>query len=97
MSAYVYILHCANDTYYTGSTKNLERRIAQHKVGEGANYTKKHAPAELLYYELFNRIDEAFFREQQIKKWSMKKKVALIKGELNILPQLANTIGQEDF
>ena len=89
MAAYVYILLCSNGTYYTGSTKYLERRLAQHKAGEGANYTKKHAPVELVYYEEYQRIDYAFEREHQLKKWSRKKKVALINGEVNALPRLA--------
>lgn len=88
----MYILLCANDTYYTGSTKNLERRLTQHQAGEGANYTKKHAPADLVYYEEYSRIDYAFEREHQVKKWSQNKKRALIKGEFDDLPHLAKKI-----
>lgn len=88
MPNYMYILLCANDTYYTGSTKNLERRLAQHQAGEGANYTKKHAPVELVYYEEYSRIDRAFEREHQVKKWSRRKKRALIDGKSDQLPIL---------
>ena len=87
--AYMYILHCSNNTYYVGSTVDLDRRIAEHKAGEGANYTRKHAPVELMYYEEFARIDQAFEREQQIKKWSRKKKEALINGDLKLVSKLA--------
>ena len=51
MKGYMYILKCANGQYYTGSTKNLERRLAQHQAGEGANFTRKHLPVKLVYFE----------------------------------------------
>lgn len=85
----MYILLCSNGCYYTGSTKNLERRLEQHKSGCGANFTKKHLPVELVYVEYFSRIDHAFYREKQIQNWSKKKKEALIKGELGKLKELA--------
>lgn len=85
----MYILKCGNGKYYTGSTNNLERRIAQHKSGEGANYTKKHLPVELVYFEKYDRIDFAFNREKQIQGWGHKKKEALIKYEYEKLPDLA--------
>ncbi|MFT7121833.1 MAG: putative endonuclease [Neolewinella sp.] len=78
MDAYLYILKCSNGKYYTGSTKNLELRLAQHRKGEGANFTKKHLPVELIYTEHFNRIDAAFAREKQVQNWSRKKKEALM-------------------
>ncbi len=88
MKGFVYILECANGNYYTGSTKNIEMRLAQHQNGEGANYTKKHLPVKLVYFEEFQRIDEAFIREKQIQGWSRKKKKALIDGIADILPEL---------
>jgi len=89
MKGYLYILECANGQYYTGSTKHLAKRITQHQSGQGANFTKKHLPVKLVYYEEFQRIDQAFYREKQIQGWSRKKKEALIKGELNELPILS--------
>jgi putative endonuclease len=89
---YIYILECNNGNYYTGSTKELEKRIEQHNNGEGANYTKKHLPVNLVYYEEYDRIDEAFYREKQIQKWSRKKKKALIDGDLSNLPALAKKV-----
>jgi len=85
----MYILLCSNGQYYTGSTNNLERRLTEHQNGEGANFTKKHLPVELLYFEEFQRIDKAFYREKQIQGWSRKKKEALINGQTNELPKLA--------
>jgi putative endonuclease len=89
MKGYMYILLCSDGSYYTGSTKNLELRLAQHQNGEGANHTRKHLPVKLVYYEEYNRIDEAFYREKQVQGWSRKKKEALINGDVNLLPDLA--------
>jgi putative endonuclease len=89
MKGYMYILLCADGSYYTGSTIDLERRLEQHQNGEGANHTKKHLPVSLLYYEEYPRIDEAFYREKQVQGWSRKKKEALIEGNSNLLPELA--------
>ena len=91
---FMYVLKCANGMYYTGSTKNLELRLAQHQNGEGANFTKKHLPVELVYYEEFHRIDEAFYREKQVQGWSRKKKEALINGDYNKLPELSRNYTQ---
>lgn len=85
----MYILKCANGQYYTGSTTNLFRRLAQHQRGEGANFTRKHLPVELVYYEEFDRIHKAYNRERQIHKWSHKKKEALIVGNIQKLKELA--------
>lgn len=89
MKGYVYILECSNGSYYTGSTKDIAKRIDQHQNGHGANHTKKHLPVSLVYLEIFTRIDEAFFREKQIQGWSRKKKEALILGNFNQLPKLS--------
>lgn len=85
----MYILECFGGGFYTGSTKDLQRRLAQHQAGEGANYTKKHLPVKLVYYEEYPRIDTAFYREKQIQGWSHKKKEALIKGDIDTLKQLS--------
>ena len=85
----MYILECSDGSYYTGSTTDLERRLAQHHAGEGANHTKKRLPVKLIYFEEYQRIDEAFYREKQVQGWSRKKKEALINGTPNLLPQLA--------
>jgi putative endonuclease len=85
----MYILLCSDGSYYTGSTKDLNLRILQHQQGEGANHTRKRLPVKLVYFEEYDRVDEAFYREKQIQKWSRKKKEALIKGENSKLPELA--------
>jgi len=79
--AWMYILECSDSSYYTGSTKDIERRLEQHQNGEGANYTKKRLPVKLIYFEEFDRIDWAFNREKQIQGWNRAKKQALINGD----------------
>jgi len=94
---YMYILRCSNGAYYTGSTKYLEYRVKQHQAGMGANFTRKHLPVELVYYEVFQRIDQAFYREKQIQGWSHKKKEALISGNINKLHQLSECQNYSHF
>lgn len=86
---FMYILECADGSYYTGSTKDLGKRLQQHQNMLGANYTKKRLPVKLVYYEKYPRIDEAFYREKQVQGWSRKKKEALINGKPELLPELA--------
>ena len=85
----MYILQCNDGSYYTGSTNDLDKRLNEHNSGFGANYTKKRLPVKLIYFEEFQRIDEAFLREKQIQNWSRAKKEALMKGELEKLVELA--------
>ena len=91
-SGFVYILECSDGTYYTGSTRDLERRVQQHQAGEGAKYTKKRLPVKLIYFEELDRIDAAVYREKQIQSWSRKKKQALIDGRLDDLPELSKKV-----
>ena len=86
---YLYILECSDGSFYTGSTTDLETRIDQHVRGEGAVYTRSRLPVRLVFFEEFERIDEAFLREKQVQGWSRKKKNALIKGEYDKLPGLS--------
>ena len=89
MKGWVYILKCSDDSYYTGSTNNLERRLEQHNQGEGANHTKNRLPVKLIYFEEYSLIDKAFYREKQIQGWSRKKKEALIRGDYKRLVELS--------
>jgi len=92
MKGFMYILECADGSFYTGSTKDLEKRLWEHNNSLGANYTKKRLPVKLVYFEEYERIDEAFNREKQIQGWSRKKKLALIEQNSNLLPALAKKI-----
>ncbi|MGE0567740.1 MAG: GIY-YIG nuclease family protein [Bacteroidia bacterium] len=94
---YMYILKCSDDSFYTGSTFDLELRFRQHQSGHGANHTKKRLPVTLIYFEEFNRIDEAFYREKQVQGWSRKKKEALIKGQSEKLKEAAECINSSHY
>ncbi|KQV08230.1 excinuclease ABC subunit C [Leifsonia sp. Root112D2] len=87
--AHVYILHCADGSYYVGSTRQLERRIAEHASGEGAKYTSSRLPIELVFAQEYERVDEAYAREKQIQGWSRRKREALIRGEYEGLPGMS--------
>ena len=88
-SGYVYILLCEGENYYVGSTVDLGRRLRQHFSGEGANFTRKHPPISLIYFEFFSRIGLAFNREKQIQRWSRSKKEALIGKKIELLKKLS--------
>jgi putative endonuclease len=90
----MYILECADGTYYTGSTVNLEKRLWEHENFMGANYTRKKHPLKLVYCEEYSRVDEAFFREKQVQGWSHAKKKALIEVAHQRLPKLSRNYRQ---
>ena len=97
MRGYMYILLCSDGSYYTGSTNNLELRLAQHKNGEGANHTRKHPHVALLYFEEYDRVDKAFYREKQVQGWSRKKKEALMNGCTEELRKLAECLNETNY
>jgi putative endonuclease len=86
---FVYIVKCADNSFYVGSTRDLERRIWQHSTGQGAAYTRRRLPIELVFAQEFERIDEAYFLEKRIQGWSRAKRQALIDGRYNDLPRLS--------
>ncbi|MGE5944936.1 MAG: GIY-YIG nuclease family protein [Flavobacteriales bacterium] len=87
---YVYILKCSDDTYYTGFTSNLEKRLIEHQSGKHKDsYTHSRRPLPLAFYAEFTDPNVAIATEKQIKKWSKAKKEALINGEFDHLPNLA--------
>jgi len=91
--SYTYILKCSDNTYYTGVTSNLSKRLIEHKYGKHfESYTYKRRPVELVFYAEFTDINLAIQTEKQIKKWSRVKKEALINNEFDKLPNLAKKI-----
>ena len=78
---YTYILKCSDNTFYTGWTNNLEKRIKDHNDGNGAKYTKPRRPVELVYYEEFETKEEAMKREYAIKQLTRLQKMLLIKKD----------------
>ena len=90
MNAFVYILRCADDSYYVGSTRtSLEERIAQHNAGHFGGYTAKRRPVVLVWSQDFGRITDANAAERQLKGWSRAKKEALIGSDWAKISQLA--------
>jgi len=89
MVHYVYILRCADGSFYVGSTDNLQARLKAHNNGRGAAYTFKHRPVRLVYSETFQSETDALKRERQVKRWSSGKKEALIQGDLKNLKHLS--------
>lgn len=78
---FVYILECSDNTYYTGYTNNLEKRILAHQNKKGAKYTKGRTPIKLVYYEVFQTKSEALSREYFIKKLTKSQKISLIQNK----------------
>ena len=97
MKAWVYILSCSDDSYYTGSTHNLELRLAQHAAGEGSQWTRSRLPIHWVFAQGFPSEHETFLCERQIKGWSRAKKEALIRGDFDALVELSrNSVVRQD-
>ena len=78
---FVYIIECADNSYYVGMTWSLSIRHDQHQEGFGSEYTKEHGFKKLVYAEEYENLEEARQREKQLKGWTRKKKEKLIVGE----------------
>jgi putative endonuclease len=90
MSAWLYILKCADGSYYTGTTRlDLEKRIGEHQAGIFDGYTATRRPVALAFSEFFDRITDAIQAERRIKGWSRTKKEALIAGDYDKLQRAA--------
>lgn len=87
---FIYILECADGSYYTGVTNNLEKRIKEHQSGIIKGYTSRRLPIKLVFSERFVDVDQAIRFEKQVKGWSRKKKEALINRDYNLLVHLSN-------
>ena len=90
MAFWTYILRCSDNSYYTGHTDDLDRRIAQHQVGYFQDcYTRDRRPLELAWASDFPSRIEALEAERKIKGWSRAKKEALFRGEWAAIQRLA--------
>jgi putative endonuclease len=88
--AYLYILRCADGSYYVGTTrKSLEARIGEHNAGLCGGYTETRRRVRMVFAQHFESITDAVAAERQVKGWSRAKKEAMINGEWNRLPELA--------
>ena len=77
-SYFVYIVECADGTYYTGYTTEVERRVAEHNAGKGARYTSGRGPVEVIHTETYDQRSDAMKREHAIKQLCRSKKEELI-------------------
>ena len=89
MSFYAYMLRCSDGSYYIGHTDALERRIAQHQLGEFPGYTHNRRPVTLIWSQDFPSRIEALGAERQLKGWSRAKKEALAAGNWEAVRFLA--------
>ncbi|WP_244950744.1 GIY-YIG nuclease family protein [Pedobacter suwonensis] len=88
---FVYILECADKSYYVGVTNDLETRLIQHNDGENdLAYTFSRRPVILKYYQRFDQIEDAINFEKQVKGWGRKKKEALFEENWNEIIRLSN-------
>lgn len=82
---YVYIVECADGSFYTGYTVDVERRINEHNYGSrSAKYTRSRRPVRLVYQETHADLSSALKREHQIKKLTRKKKMQLVQKEKSV-------------
>lgn len=90
MPCWVYMLKCADSSYYVGLAQvDLQRRVAQHNEGLLGGYTARRRPVHLVFSQAFERYDEAIAMERRIKGWSRAKKEALIAGDWARIRELA--------
>ena len=88
---WVYILLCHDNSYYTGSTNDLEKRISEHQSGVYSGYTKSRLPLKLVYSQYFDNAVDAVNAERQLKGWSRNKKEALIRKDFTLLRELSRS------
>ena len=86
---HTYILRCADDTLYVGSTWNLDQRLWEHETGRGSSYTRRRLPVTLIWSADYERIADAYDLEKRIQGWSRRKREALIRGDFEALPGLS--------
>jgi putative endonuclease len=85
---FVYIVRCADQSLYVGSTDDLDARIAMHNAGRGGRYTMQRGPVTLVFVEAHETADAARQRERQLKGWTAAKKEALVQGDSALLKHL---------
>ncbi|MFD1513931.1 GIY-YIG nuclease family protein [Halomarina rubra] len=78
MTHYVYVLRCGDDSLYTGYSTDVERRLAEHRAGDGAKYTRGRGPLALVHVETYADRSAAMSREYQIKQLSRARKERLV-------------------
>ncbi|CAN5869699.1 GIY-YIG nuclease family protein [soil metagenome] len=89
MPHFTYILECSDRSFYVGSASDVALRLEHHQSGRGGSYTAKRLPVRLVFHEAHPTLSAALAREKQLKRWSHRKKAALIADELIVLKALA--------
>ena len=90
MASWAYMLRCADGSFYTGCTTDLDGRMGQHHGGEFGGYTATRRPVELVWAEEFGHVDDAIAAERRIKGWSRAKKQALLRGDWATIQRLGS-------
>jgi len=89
---FVYILLCSDNSYYTGITNNLERRLYEHENGiDPKSYTFKRRPVKLAFQEMFTEVTQAIAFEKQVKGWNRVKKEAISKRGMGLIARIVKT------
>ncbi len=91
MLFWTYMLHCGDRSFYVGQTDDLEQRIALHEQGGASDYTFRRLPVKLVWSQEFGSRAEALEAERRIKGWSRAKKLALIRGDWDLISNLARS------
>jgi putative endonuclease len=91
MGAFVYMLRCADDSFYVGNAtgEDLSKRIAEHQSGAYPGYTWSRRPVKLVWSEYFDRVTDANVAERKLKGWSRAKKEALIRADWDAVKLLS--------
>jgi len=88
-ASWTYILLCSDRSYYVGCTTNLLQRFGEHQAGTNDGYTAARRPVTMVWSEEFPSLDQAISWERRLKRWSRKKKEAVIRGEFELLPSFS--------
>jgi putative endonuclease len=88
---FVYILRCSDESFYVGTTQDLDARLKAHNDGRGAAYTFKRRPVSLVYWERYESNTQGVARERQLKRWSRSKKQALVSADLQKFKYLSRS------
>lgn len=88
---YVYILICSGNSYYTGITNNIDKKLNEHNHNlDKKSYTYSRRPVKIVYHEAFQNPNDAIMWEKRIKGWSRKKKETLINRDFDELKKISN-------
>ncbi|GAA1235439.1 hypothetical protein GCM10009633_05620 [Janibacter melonis] len=90
---HVYMLRCADGSYYVGSTRDLQKRLQQHATGLGSRYTSSRMPVELVWSQETETIPQAYALEKQVQGWSRAKREALIADQWDVIVERSRRRG----